>query len=211
MGARQPRESPAHEWLTLREAAERLAVHPTTLRRWADGGQVPFFLTPGGHRRFAATDIERLARRQHRVSDLGPVERMWADHAISRARSQMTGPEAAPWLAKLGPDERHANRVLGQRLMALILEFIASDDRSDAVLDEARGIGRSYGRTFRGLVLPLAAALEASFLFRDALLTSAIELPANVRIPAQTQALLVAKINKVLNAVELGLAAAYGD
>jgi excisionase family DNA binding protein len=209
MGAGQPRESAIDEWLTLREAAERLAVHPTTLRRWADSGQVPFFLTPGGHRRFAASDIRRVAQRQHRVVSLGPVERMWADQAVARARAQMASHEAARWLGKLNTDSRPTHRALGQRLMALILEFVGADERGDDVLGEAREIGAAYGRAFREIGLPMSAALETSFLFRDALLESAIELPANVRIPPRSQAHLIVRINKVLNAVEIGLADAY--
>ena len=47
----------AHDqiWLTLSEAAEQLGVHPTTLRRWADNGDIPVSVTPGGHRRFLET------------------------------------------------------------------------------------------------------------------------------------------------------------
>ena len=40
-------------WLTLSQAAQELGVHLTTLRRWADNGDIPVMLTPGGHRRFA--------------------------------------------------------------------------------------------------------------------------------------------------------------
>ena len=51
-------------WLPLSLAAARLNVHPTTLRRWADNGDIPFLLTPGGHRRFAVSDIEEFASSQ---------------------------------------------------------------------------------------------------------------------------------------------------
>lgn len=37
-------------------------VDPTTVARWADTGVLPFFRTPGGHRRFRRADVERLAR-----------------------------------------------------------------------------------------------------------------------------------------------------
>ena len=38
-------------WLSLKAASKKLNVHPTTLRRWADNGDIPVMLTPGGHRR----------------------------------------------------------------------------------------------------------------------------------------------------------------
>ena len=46
-------------WLTLSQAARFLDVHPTTLRRWANNGDLPAMVTPGGHRRFAAIDLAR--------------------------------------------------------------------------------------------------------------------------------------------------------
>jgi excisionase family DNA binding protein len=44
---------PSKQWLSLNEAAQQLGVHPVTLRRWADDGEIPVMVTPGGHRRFA--------------------------------------------------------------------------------------------------------------------------------------------------------------
>jgi excisionase family DNA binding protein len=46
--------------LTAKEAAELLSVHEDTLRRWADEGKVPFWVTPGGQRRFRPEDIEAM-------------------------------------------------------------------------------------------------------------------------------------------------------
>ena len=48
-------------WLTLTQAAKRLNVHPTTLRRWTNNGEIPFMLTPGGHRRFAESALIQFA------------------------------------------------------------------------------------------------------------------------------------------------------
>jgi excisionase family DNA binding protein len=48
-------------YVTPAEAAMRLGVHPTTVIRWADQGLLAVYRTPGGHRRFLATDLERLA------------------------------------------------------------------------------------------------------------------------------------------------------
>ena len=54
--------------LSLKEAAERLGVHPATLRRWADRGDVEVRLTAGGHRRFPLSEIERVGRRSGEAS-----------------------------------------------------------------------------------------------------------------------------------------------
>ena len=48
------------ELLSLTEAASLLGVHPATLRRWADQGDILVMVTPGGHRRFPRSEIDRL-------------------------------------------------------------------------------------------------------------------------------------------------------
>jgi excisionase family DNA binding protein len=53
-------ELAAPERLPLGKASRLLGVDPDTLRRWADEGRVPAFLTPGGHRRFERRALERL-------------------------------------------------------------------------------------------------------------------------------------------------------
>lgn len=47
--------------LTPGEVADLLKVSPVTVRHWALEGRLKFVTTPGGHRRFARADIEKLA------------------------------------------------------------------------------------------------------------------------------------------------------
>jgi excisionase family DNA binding protein len=49
--------------LTTSEAAAQLGIHPDTLRRWADKGDVPMFRLPNGNRMFRPSDIERVAHK----------------------------------------------------------------------------------------------------------------------------------------------------
>src|ERR1700730_9948120 len=55
---------PGEEWLSLREAAELLGMHPATVRLWADRNEIPARRTSGGHRRFRRTDIEAHLRHE---------------------------------------------------------------------------------------------------------------------------------------------------
>lgn len=206
---RQEPTPEATAWLTLTEAAEALRVHPTTLRRWADSGQVPVFLTPGGHRRFAASDVRHIATRRHAVRRVGPVERIWADQALSMARKQLAAQEGERWLKQHDGGARDRNRQLGQQLMGIILEYLTAEDDEGPQLAQARKIGTNYGRFSRDLGLPLVDALRAAMFFRDTLTTSAIQLPDNVRIPTGSQVRLVTRINQIVNEVQLGVAHAY--
>lgn len=46
--------------LTVPEAAERLDVHPATLRRWIADGNVAIITLPSGRRRVPAAEIDRI-------------------------------------------------------------------------------------------------------------------------------------------------------
>lgn len=49
--------------LTTSEAAAELRIHPDTLRRWADKGDVPMTRLPRGNRMFRPSDIKREAHK----------------------------------------------------------------------------------------------------------------------------------------------------
>ncbi len=63
MAYRDPqRRAPATEpdWLTLGQAAKYLGVAQSTIRKWSDQGRVPAFYTPGGHRRYRRSDLDKF-------------------------------------------------------------------------------------------------------------------------------------------------------
>lgn len=55
--AREPADED-REWLTLGQAAAYLGAAQSTVRKWADGGRLPTFYTPGRHRRFRRSDLD---------------------------------------------------------------------------------------------------------------------------------------------------------
>ena len=57
-GRRVPATEP--DWLTLGQAAKYLGVAQSTIRKWSDQGRVPAFYTPGGHRRYRRTDLDKF-------------------------------------------------------------------------------------------------------------------------------------------------------
>jgi len=75
------------EWLTLGQAAKYLGVAQSTIRKWSDQGRVPAFYTPGGHRRYRRSDLDRfLDRSGPGARDHGgPVVLIVDDDAGTRA------------------------------------------------------------------------------------------------------------------------------
>jgi len=50
----------SEKFLRTSEVAQRLHVSPKTVSRWAKEGRLPYLSTLGGHRRFPASEIDRL-------------------------------------------------------------------------------------------------------------------------------------------------------
>jgi excisionase family DNA binding protein len=48
------------QYLTSNQTAQRLAVSPKTIARWAKQGLLPYLRALGGHRRYDPEMVERL-------------------------------------------------------------------------------------------------------------------------------------------------------
>ena len=51
---------PGEKFLRTSDVARMLHVSPKTVSRWAKEGRIPHLSTLGGHRRFPASEIDRL-------------------------------------------------------------------------------------------------------------------------------------------------------
>ncbi len=197
------------QWLPLSKAAERVGVHASTLRRWADSGYVRYVTTAGGHRRFSERDIAALTERQ---SQRHVVSQDWAARALTHARSEVAHENAggdAHWLQSLDASARDAHRAVGRKLMGLTLQFVSSDDERPELLAEAGEVGREYGRLSRDTGVTLRDALAAALFFRDRLLEATWELPVAARSQSGQDNRLERRINTLLNTVQLAIAEIY--
>jgi len=52
--------TPEDRWMTPAEVAKIFSVSVRTISNWADAGKMVSIRTPGGQRRFAASEVARL-------------------------------------------------------------------------------------------------------------------------------------------------------
>lgn len=195
--------------LTLKQAAERLSVHPATLRRWANQGDVLVVFTPGGHRRFPKSEIDRLAQRQGRTPGSPTLRVALEQQALSHTRAEIAEHRDERWMTRLDEKDREAQRQLGRRVMGLMMQYVSVADDGEDLLREARAIGQIYAEMTQRTGLGLSQTLQAMMFFRENVVESVLLLPNTIHTRPETNQRLLRRVNTFLNAMLLGVSETY--
>ena len=157
------------DWVGLSEASRVLGVSPATLRRWSDAGRLRVFTTPGGHRRFSRSALERLlpADRSRRPSISGAGLSPSRIARTYRRASREAAPEL-PWVLALTDEQRLLFRERGHILAASLLQYLDSTRPEAAAhhLEDASGSAAEYGTVAAALGLSLSQTVEGFLRFR---------------------------------------------
>ncbi len=188
--------TPPGQWLGLQEASALLDVHPTTLRHWADRGQVRVYRTPGGHRRFSEEDIRALLKDSSaRGLDL------LVDAAVGRARLETSDGrlDAEPWYGRLDEAARAKHRELGRDLLQALRRHL--DDDAAAPPNEAAALGWRYAAMAHEADLSIAEAMRAFLFFQEMVAGSVARLSGLSGQPADLDRRVDLFVNEVLIAM----------
>jgi excisionase family DNA binding protein len=201
-------DSISQDWLSLSEAAEMLGVHPSTVRSWADQGDLPVHRTNGGHRRFRREDVELWMKSKNRDN---AVEMGFAvQNALRRTRFEISEGRLAneAWYQKLDDETREHYRQSGRSLLSGVINHLNSSD--DLIEAEARSLGYEYASRGRRCGLTNAEAVNAFLFFRNLLLESMLSFYENagVRSP-QAWGVMVRKIHAFTDQIMLTLIETY--
>lgn len=141
----RPQRARTRAWLALGPASRLLGVDPATLRRWADDGRVPVYVTPGGHRRFERGALDRLAAAERRgtgrrtVRPAGPsLTSLGATPERLRRAYRRTYATSAPYgVDTVDADDRAAYRLDGRRLVGTFVAYLDADPSDVGARDVA--------------------------------------------------------------------------
>jgi excisionase family DNA binding protein len=198
--------APDTRWVNLARACAVLGVNESTVRRWADAGQIRCFRTPGGHRRFAESDLQAM------IDGRQTPEHELKDAAVSRIQRQLHATKhEAGWYHDLEADERDLLRPLGRRLVEIVDDYIARRGRRPDLEVEVGAIGEEYGRQLRNRNMPLRQAMQAFTFFRRSLDETAKQLAERKRMTSDDAARAREEIAALADRVLLGVTTAYDD
>ncbi len=167
----------SEEWLSLREAADMLGMHPATVRLWADRNELPSRRTSGGHRRFRRSDIEARLRQEAEPKP-NPAAQLLVQSVLGRVRFAFTDGtlDTLPWYQHFDEDARMAYRQLGRRMLDLLLRAVVDNTNKEELQHEAIQLGTEYGSVTRKSGVPVADAVRAFLYFRTLIDESILQL-----------------------------------
>jgi excisionase family DNA binding protein len=197
------------EWVSLRQAADLLGVHPATVRNWADEGVIKSRRTAGGHRRFRKSDLLQYAEKQ---GELQPIEiQVIIQNALGQTRMQVGGGTLADqaWYAGMRESTREALRAKGRAVLEALRQYMAAGAPDERLTDAIR-LGQEYAAMLDedGLTLPQAVR---GFLYFSDFVSNAVLTWSEITPPhsASEWATLLRQVNTFINSMLLSILEFY--
>ena len=199
------------DWLSIRQASRLLGVHINTIRDWADGGVLPSYRTPGGHRRFSRADLEKFLVQQRKSSK---TQIDATQQTLTRMRQELASHPHSDWLRGNAPtrpseQERNRQREFWQRLLACVVDFVEEPNARDQLLDEGRHIAREYGRVLIESGISAGNAARATIRFRQLILKTVLDVNLGSRTGDEEDARLFQRVSSFLDEILLAIIEAY--
>ncbi|MFQ5610734.1 MAG: helix-turn-helix domain-containing protein, partial [Anaerolineae bacterium] len=191
--------------LGITKAARLLGVHPLTLRSWADKGHIAFLRTPGGHRRFRRGDLTAFLAKMEQgqpETTLTHIAQQAVQRAIAALPDQPSEASSLAWQARMSDKQRGTMRTVGQKLLGLVIQYVAGD-AAGIVLDKGRAIGYTYGKFARQNGLSMSETVATFNFFRDTIIETTFEMPANAVDIDASNPQLYRRLNHFFNEVLL--------
>ena len=200
-----------HPWLTLGAASEQLGVSESTIRRWADAGEIRSYRTNGGHRRILEEDLLAIVANAGAAAAARDTDRI-SDIALGRVKRRITRGRQGHSLdhfATMSPDAIDRLRLLGRQVVDLFARYIASDSKKERFSEDARTIGREYGRSLVSEKVGLTAAVATFNSMRRSLEETASQIASEAGLSADEAVEAVESTLELADQMLEGMASVY--
>ncbi len=202
--------SEEHPWITLGAAGALLGVSESTVRRWADSGELRSYRTSGGHRRIRAEDVRAL------MTGAAPASATDADHIsdialgrIKRWLNRGSGGHGKAVFEGLSDETRDHLRVSGRQLVDLVARYIASGSKPERFSEDARVIGHDYGRTLVDAGFGLTKAITTFNTMRRSLEETASQIASESELSTEDSVEAIEDVLGLADTVLEGMAEVY--
>lgn len=171
--------------MTLGAASALLGVSESTIRRWADAGEIRSYRTSGGHRRVLEGDLRQLVASQG-AAPSRDTDRI-SDITLARVKRQLArrGQGHSQTLEGYSDEARDQLRLLGRQLVDLFARFVASNAKGERFREDARTIGHQYGRMLVDNEVRLTVAIATFNRLRHSLEETASQIASESSLSAE--------------------------
>jgi hypothetical protein len=135
-----------------------------------------------------------------------------SDIALARVKRRMNRSRQNPGMAAfqdMSEDTRDRMRLLGRQLVDLFARYITSDTRRERFIDDARTIGREYGRALVSSNVGLTTAVSTFNSLRRSLDETASQIAMESGLPTEEAVEAVENILQLADVVLEGMAQVY--
>jgi excisionase family DNA binding protein len=196
------------EWVSLRRAAEILGVHPATVRNWADEGKLHSRRTPGNHRRFL---ISELQKQLQNAPEMQPIEvQLIIQNALGQTRMGVGDGTLTniPWYEAMSEKTRTALRSQGREVLEEMRRYLAGGAQ-DVQLSSAIKLGERYAVQLSEDGLTLPQAVRGFFYFSDFVINAVLSWSEITPRSTNEWATLLRHVNTFTNVMLLSLIEYY--
>ncbi len=203
--------APRQTWLTLGAASELLGVSESTIRRWSDAGDLRSFRTRGGHRRILEDDLKQFMSNAATQASSHDTDRI-SDIALARVKRRISRgrqTHSMDAFKSLSDDSRDRLRLMGRQLVDLFARYIASDSKRERFTEDARTIGREYGRMLVDSKVGLTVAVGTFNSMRRSLEETASQIASEAGLSTEESVEAIENILDLADVVLEGMAQVY--
>ena len=208
-----PETPQAQQWLSLGRASRLLGVSHSTVRRWADAGEIRSYRTSGGHRRILDEDVRQFMAQSSQAAATPDTDRI-SELAVARVKRRLSRRRQSHDMdafAGLEKATRERLRFIGRQLVDLFARFVSSRTRPERFIDDARGIGGEYGRTLVAAGVTLTDAVMTFNALRRSLEETAAQLASEAQQGTEEAVEAMESILGLADSVLEGMAQVYEE
>ena len=158
-------------WMRLSKAADYIGVHFTTLRRWSDNDEIPYFKTPGGRRRFRKEDLDAFLRQ----SQEGKQSHLTLSSAEIIHHVRPHGFHDEPLFRQIGENHRQMMRKCGRKLIGILLQYTNQRNGDEKFVREGKNLAKQYGEICHQSGLSMVETIQAFVMMRHTIIDGLCE------------------------------------
>ncbi len=186
-----------------------LGVSEVTLRHWTDEGRINAFITPGGHRRYARAELEKLVAAHPRTQSVKGLANGLEGTTQLHGEVARTDAGTAEWYRHLPAEAQHELAEMGRQFLRLVIRYVTVAYRREETMAQARRAGGLYGETLAKLGLGLPECVEAFTKHREVMTAATVRAMKRKDVSSERISVAIVLTGRIMDESLVALVTSY--